>query len=173
MESRNKNVLIAGLISAVLIMAIGYAAFAQRLNINGTANITSTWDVHIEDIAAEDPVGTAKNISASVDSGNLTARFSAELSAPGDAITYTVTVRNSGTIAAKLTGIEFSDATPAADDVIIYTYSGLVTNSTIAAGASSTFTVTATYKNIASGQSQPASGKLNKNATISLTYAQA
>ena len=36
-----KNVLIAALIAAVVFMAVGYAAFATTLNINGKATIDS------------------------------------------------------------------------------------------------------------------------------------
>ena len=46
MESKHKNILIGTLLAVVFVMAVGYAAFAQQLQINGTATINSTWDVH-------------------------------------------------------------------------------------------------------------------------------
>ena len=49
MENKNKNVLIGALLAVVFVMAVGYAAFAQQLTINGTSTITSKWDVHMED----------------------------------------------------------------------------------------------------------------------------
>ena len=51
MEDMHKSSLIMILLAVVFVMAIGYAAFSTTLNINGTAQITSSWDVHIEDIA--------------------------------------------------------------------------------------------------------------------------
>ena len=48
MESKNKNILIASLLAVVLVMAVGYAAFVQQLTISGTAEITSTWNVHFD-----------------------------------------------------------------------------------------------------------------------------
>ena len=57
-ESRNKNILIGALLAVILIMGVGYAAFAQQLNINGTANITSTWQVELTNIADTGQNGT-------------------------------------------------------------------------------------------------------------------
>jgi len=48
MESKHKNALIGALLAVVFVMAVGYAAFAQQLTINGTAEITSNWDVHFD-----------------------------------------------------------------------------------------------------------------------------
>ena len=52
----HKSSVIMVLLAVVLIMAIGYAAFAQQLTINGSAEISSTWDVHIEDIAVNNTI---------------------------------------------------------------------------------------------------------------------
>ena len=48
MESKHKNILIGALLAVVFVMAVGYAAFAQTLTINGSAEITSSWDVRYE-----------------------------------------------------------------------------------------------------------------------------
>ena len=48
MEGKNKNILIGTLLAVVFVMAVGYAAFAQQLTINGTATINSSWDVHFD-----------------------------------------------------------------------------------------------------------------------------
>ena len=52
MKTKNKNLLLVILLIAVVGMAIGYAALSQQLVINGTANITTEWDVHIKNITA-------------------------------------------------------------------------------------------------------------------------
>ena len=44
---KKKNLIIGGLIAIVLAMAVGYAAFATNLDINGTSTIDSKWDVRI------------------------------------------------------------------------------------------------------------------------------
>ena len=43
MEDSHKSSLILILLAVVVVMAIGYAAFTQALNIEGSAHITSKW----------------------------------------------------------------------------------------------------------------------------------
>ena len=50
MDETHKSSLILILLAVVFVMAVGYSAFAQSLNITGSATIDSTWDVHIENI---------------------------------------------------------------------------------------------------------------------------
>jgi len=153
METKHKNALIGGLLAIVLIMAVGYAAFATQLNIEGTANITSKWDVHIKSITAGSPIGTATSKTAYVDeTDRLSATFETDLVAPGDALTYTVVVKNGGTLPAKLSAIRFDQshqntATEEGKDnrTIIYSYSGISENAVLPVDGSVTFTVTVTY----------------------------
>lgn len=199
METKNKNALIGGLLAVVFVMAVGYAAFATTLNINGTANITSSWDVHIENIAvatdgikgtASDVVyaaGTAEDgtrvIPNSDNKPSLDAQFKATLVAPGDSVTYDVTVKNGGTLPAKLSAIEFTQtegndaiadttegSTITDTRTIIYTYTGIAQDDTLAAGASKTFQVTVTYNPQIT--TQPAEDKLTSDLTMKLTYVQ-
>jgi len=171
MEQRHKNMLIGGLLAIVLIMAVGYAAFATQLNINGTANITSNWDVHIESITPGEPVGSAKNIATSVDEGKLSAEFETELVAPGDSITYTIVVKNNGNLDAKLSTIDFNKGT---ESVIQYSYRGIDTTgetSLLPAGVERTFTVTVSYNSNVT--SQPSKDDLQSILTMKLNYVQA
>ena len=46
-----KNAIIVSLLIAVVAMAIGYAALSSQLTINGTAEVTSTWDVKMTNIS--------------------------------------------------------------------------------------------------------------------------
>ena len=45
-----KNILIVALLIAIVAMSVGYAALAQQLTINGTANISASCDVKIKEI---------------------------------------------------------------------------------------------------------------------------
>ena len=113
MESKHKNALIGALLAVVFVMAVGYAAFAQTLTINGTATIDSTWDVHFDDSKTE---GTGViNAEAGLegatapDGGRISyvdsnhkANLSATLHQPGDKVTYTLTILNTGSIDAAL-----------------------------------------------------------------------
>lgn len=118
MDSRNKNILIGGLIAIVLVMAIGYAAFATTLRINGTAKITSSWNVHFDSTktggegvvvkhagitGGTEPATTKDGQATDVvySNNNLTATIYTGLVQPGDYVEYTFTILNEGSLKAK------------------------------------------------------------------------
>ncbi len=186
MESKHKNILIGVLLAIVLFMAVGYAAFATNLTINGTANISTSWDVHIKSIVpSATAVGTYSNGETTYTTAgsikhevkdNYTAEFSAILLSPSETVTYTVTVENSGTIDAKIgpAGITFSDSTMGQSnptDAILFTYSGIAVGDELSAnGGTDTFTVTATYNPAIT--TQPSAAQLEKTVTMTLNYVQ-
>ena len=45
MNRKNKSTLIAGLLAAIVLMAVGYAAFSTTLTIGSSASVSSTWNV--------------------------------------------------------------------------------------------------------------------------------
>ena len=113
MESKHKNALIGALLAVVFVMAVGYAAFAQTLTINGSATIDSTWDVHFDGSKTEgagviDVTTGLEGATApsggiiSYDDSNHKANLSATLHQPGDKVTYTLTILNTGSIDAAL-----------------------------------------------------------------------
>lgn len=167
MEMRNKNALIGGLLAIVFVMAIGYAAFATQLNINGTANTTSSWDVHIKSITAGTPVGTAASKSAVVGADKLSATFTTDLVSPGDSLTYTVVVENSGSLDAKLSELTFDAGTSTA---IKHSYANISKGDVIAAGGTQSFTVTVEYDS--SITSQPADADKTSELSMVLSYVQ-
>ena len=124
MESKHKNALIGALLAVVFVMAVGYAAFAQLLTINGTATIDSSWDVHFDTnqttsnaIACTTGVGTSSNTCGSSAAGNVdpygsitydqtasqptVANLTANLKQPGDTVTFTLKPTNYGSLSAK------------------------------------------------------------------------
>lgn len=112
MESKQKNALIVALLAIVLVMGVGYAAFSQALNITGTAQITSTWNVHFDTskvtatpgvVSTNTGAGGTVAPSGTVSySGNNAATVAATLNQPGDSVTFTLTIMNEGNIAAAL-----------------------------------------------------------------------
>lgn len=166
MEDVHKSSVIMVLLAIVLIMAIGYAAFAQKLTINGSAEISSKWDVHIEDIAVNNTTLGAQNDSTSVGDNKLSATFNANLNTPGSSVTYDVTVRNGGTLNAKLDSLVFTDSN---NDAIIYRYDEISEGDVITAGDSQKFTVTVQFNS--SYTTMPASK--TSSLTMNLTYVQA
>lgn len=161
METKNKNALIGGLLAIVFVMAVGYAAFATQLNVNGTANVTSSWDVHIKSITAGTPTGTATSKSAVIGADKLSATFETDLVSPGDTISYQVEVENAGSLDAKLSELTFDKGTSTA---IEHSYSNIAKNDVIVAGATKTFTVTVAYKSDITSQPTDA----NKTSTLSM-----
>ena len=168
MSDKKKNYLIVALFIAIVAMSIGYAALAQVLTINGTANIDAKWDISITDIEVLIQVGaTDKQLPTHT---NTTATFNVDLAYPGSSSTYLITVENKGTINAKLseiTGID--DANSANPTKIQYSVKKSDLNDELNVGESKTFEIKVEWlssdedKNIISE---------SKTATIGLNYIQ-
>ncbi len=149
---KNKKIILGGLIALVFLLVVGFAAFGSQLTIKGTARVSTAWDVHISSITPNNLIGSAQNIAASVGESGLSATFETDLKTPGDSITYTVTVVNAGTVAAKLSDIKFyqsQDQTLDNKPAITYSYSqdkiDTDSHSKLAAGQEITFDVTVKY----------------------------
>jgi len=177
MDKKRKNILIGGLIAIVLVMAVGYAAFATNLNITSSAQTTSTWDIEITNIVADktatcsdtsDPstCSTVGDISHSITDNNLTANFSSALISPGDSVVYTITVQNKGTLDATLSTLTKRNSN---NEAISFNIAGIQEGDTLAASQSTTFTATVTYVNQGAGQGQPASTSASFGVTLNYT----
>ena len=165
-NTRQKNYIILGLCSILLIMAAGYAAFRTQLNINGTSNITSEWNVLITNIQSQVLNGTPEDEAGSPSHTETTASFSTKLYSPGDKMRYTVTVENRGSIDAVLKTIENTDS---GNEAIIFTINGIEQGDTLKAKESKTFTVDVEYNS--NVESQPEN--LTSNLEVTLNYVQA
>ena len=189
MESKHKNALIVALLAVVLVMAVGYAAFAQSLTINSTATIQEStdgkqnWKVAFEkneDAKVERPGATGSTPTGSISfTDDYLAVIDAQFDAPGDNIVYTFTVKNDGSIKATLTQPTISlTTTPGTDtdpsntgvkfNQMTFTVSSLG-QTKLAPGESTTFTVTATLDQSAdlSGVNQDAG---NNSASINVNF---
>ena len=136
-----KKIVIGVLCALVAVMAVGYAALAQQLNITGTASIDSTWKVEITNISERDIVGdaTSKEVPSYT---ATTANFSVGLIQPTDSITYDIEVSNLGTLAAKVDSI---DVIMDENDAIIYTTEGIESGDKLGVDETDTLSVTVTY----------------------------
>ena len=130
-EKGLQNIIIVVLSVAVLAMSVGFAVYAQQLNVNGTATFTAAkWDVHFNtnSFAETSTINaTSKNV------GNTAITYSVTLPNPGSEYTFTVDVKNYGTIDAALEAITLSGLTEAQKKYISYTvnYNGTDKNRTI------------------------------------------
>ena len=146
-QGKRKKLIIV-LCGILFFMAVGYAAFAANLNIKGTTNISTSWDVRITNITSKNIVGTASNLEEPSYT-NLTAEFYTGLVSPGDSIEYDITVTNSGNIDAKLDKITITDSN---NPAIIFTTSGLIEGDGLAVGESKVLTVKVEYSNSVTSQ---------------------
>ena len=162
---RQRNYIILGLCSILLVMAAGYAAFRTQLTINGTSNITSEFKVLITDIQSRNVVGRAENAEEPSHT-ETTATFKTNLYLPGDSITYDVTVENQGSIDAVLKTIQKSDSN---NNAIIFETSGIQEGEVLKASESTKFSVTVSYN--ASTTSQPIN--ITSDLEVTLNYEQA
>ena len=162
-----KNFAIVALVCALAIMAVGYSLLTQNLTINGTANITSTWDVQITGITEGEATGGAINKTPASFTGT-SATFNVNLVKPGDKMVYEITVKNSGTLNAKLTGLTVNPAEPASTG-IYYKVTGVEQNvTTLDADAENTITVEVGWN--ASDTTMPV--ETTQALTVNLTYSQ-
>lgn len=165
MENK-KKIMIAVLSVLVCVMAVGYALLSQQLTINGTATIDSTWKVEITGIEVTGTTGDGASVSATP---NVTsASFEATLVQPEDSVTYTVTIKNKGTLPAKVSS--YSAVPGTNGNAIIYTVSGIAEGDTLAAGETKTFTVKVEYNPAIT--SQPANTDTTKALTVTINYVQ-
>ena len=147
-ERKRRKIVIGMLCSVLLLMAVGYAAFAANLNIKGSTNISTSWDVRITNITSKNIVGTASNLEEPSYT-NLTATFNTGLVSPGDSIEYDITVKNNGDIDAILDKITITDSN---NPAIIFTKSGLTEGDTLLASESKVLTVKVEYSNSVTSQ---------------------
>ncbi len=134
---RNKKKIMIGILCiVVLIMVVVYAAFNTRLTINGTGNITSTWNIEITSITSN-ITGTAYNIENPTYNGT-NATFNAGLIKPGDKIEYNITVTNNGSIDAIINTVDIKTT---GSYVILYTIEGIQNQERLASKGSKTFKI--------------------------------
>ncbi len=106
MNSRKtKLIIIACLCIVVLGLSIGYAVLSANLEINGTAKVESKWDV----VFLKDEIKTIKTGTAECDIGKVSGtsieNMSVVFNKPGDSCTFTVPVKNTGNIPARLVDV--------------------------------------------------------------------
>ena len=163
---KKKSLIIGCLLATIVFMSVGYAALAQTLNINGTANVNAEWKVEITGITDSNLVG-ATVTNTEFDSTSAT--FDVDLAYPGATATFNVAVENNGTINAALDSISGLEAANSASPAEIqYEITGVKAGDKLAAGADTTATVKVTW--LATSEEIPE--VKTKTATISLNYVQ-
>ena len=121
-----RNYIIVGLCAVLVVMGVGYAAFSQLLTINGTANITNSWNIEITNIRGVN-LSSVQNNGAydkeepTVGQDKVSATFHTGLIQPGDTRIYEVEVTNKGSVDADITSV-FKNTL---SDAIYFSYDGV------------------------------------------------
>ncbi|MBR2840399.1 MAG: hypothetical protein IKF01_00850 [Bacilli bacterium] len=170
-ERDKRNYLIIGLCAVLVVMVVGFAAFSSQLQINGTSEISSNWDVHIKDngVTYKNAVDATSTLAEKT--SNLVATFACNLITPGKStISYDVVVENKGTLNAKLDSINLTGGNSAIAVVTSPTNASLSTSPIVLApNDETTITVTVSYNDI---NTQPTGSGLTTNITAQLNFSQ-
>ena len=121
-SKKRRSIVITSLLAVLLCMVVGYATYSSNIEIKGTTEVTSSWDIKITDVTSGTPTGDAENAKAP-DWNDLTASVEANLYSKGDAMEYDVTITNNGTLDAKLDNI-VTNLQNANDEAVIITFTG-------------------------------------------------
>ena len=178
-ERSLQNITIIVLAVAILAMSIGFAAYEQTLNINGTATFTAAkWDVRFDTASFDESASTIKATTKTINDTSVS--YTVTLPEPGSSYSFKINAKNYGTINAKLVGITLSGLTSAQQEYITYTvnyagtdYTASATglNVPLNAGENSTalITVTVNYVYPAEATSLPQTDQ-EVNLTAAFAY---
>lgn len=104
----NKKYFIVLLLIAVLLLAVGYAAFSDQLNITGSASANGKFDIQFtraNKIEAKGVKDESAVICNKSDDGKTLTVAVPEMQYPGAGARFEVTIENKGTVPAKVTGL--------------------------------------------------------------------
>lgn len=171
-ERKNKRKYILALLALLIVsVSIGYAALSTTLNINGTSTIkTQNWDVHFETISPTS--GSVTPTTAANIVSNTAITYAVALEKPGDFYEFTVDVKNTGSIAAKLNAAPTISGVSAEQDVYTnysVTYSdgtAIGASDKLEAGQTKTLKVRVEFDKDISNDELP-----TENQTLNLTFA--
>ena len=172
LNKTQRNYVIIGLCAILLIMAVGYAAFSTNLQIKGSTDITSNWDLHIKDGGVNPENVTEATSTKSIKVDALTAEFACELITPGKSkIDYIIEVENSGTLNAKLDRINVTGSTNAINITTTPTNESLTNKHLVvgANGGTQKIKVTVSYNDVTT---QPNAEDLKANIKVTLDFSQ-
>ena len=124
---KKRNWIVVALCVAIVGMGIGFAALAQNLQINATANITGEWDIKIENVYLFESYGATTTGTPTWDGTSTT--FEVDLAHPGAWAEFVISIKNDGNIDAVLnsiTGITAANSTNPSEIQFTYQVMGPV-----------------------------------------------
>ncbi len=164
MSQRSINRIVILMVSLGAFLVIWYSAFAQPLASNSN-QVTDSWNISFNDMKLQSQVGGAKEVNSPSFTSNK-ANFYISLAEKGDKIVYELTIKNSGTLNAKIDSIYIIPENKPSDQ-IIYSVGGINLGDELKAGESTKMTVTAMYNNSAT-----VTGSVKKDMSVIVNYKQ-
>ncbi len=150
MKDRNKRKLIIyGLLGVLMLTTVAYASLQTILNVSGTVvKKGNLWNIYFTNSSSASIVGTATGSSLNIQASKLD--FSVSLYKPRDKVSYTVDIKNGGTIDAVLNSISLTGLDTASNNNINYTVtysdgSTIKEGDTLNAGSSKTIKITVEF----------------------------
>ena len=137
---KRNNLIILILCLCAIAISVGYASFSQGFNVTGNATVDSTWDVKISSITKTSSTGSAYEVESPTYTNNI-ARFNVGFLYKDDGITYNVSVKNNGTLYAKIDAVTL---TTSGSNAVAFSNTA-VNGTCIAPGKTYTFVVAASY----------------------------
>lgn len=192
-EFRVQVLSVLAIVISITALTIGFAAFSSTLTIDGSAVVENTsWNVHFESLSSAIIVGNAEATTDPTINTNTTSvsSFDIALETPGDSVSYTFNVVNSGTYNAIIseisiptpacTGTDITYATTDANNVssnLSYTLTyengtSVAKGDTLNAGESKQLVLKLEYKEFNDSTKLPNSNVDITNLQISIQYAQ-
>jgi hypothetical protein len=170
-KTNDRRKFIVSLFIIILSLGVGYAVFAETINITGTATTTGSFNIEFFEAAAArlNKAGTLIENEAiiSADKNTLTLDVP-NLETIGSWVEFDVTVKNVGTIAALLEEVIVTGDT---DPNIKVTMPPWSTGIELAAGATETFTIKVEWLTTGNDSVQY-TGNENLTFTVTLNYLQ-
>ena len=174
MKDRNKRKLIIyGLLGVLMLTTVAYASLQTILNVSGTVvKKGNLWNIYFTNPSSASIVGTATGSSLNIQASSL--NFQVSLYKPRDKVSYTVDIKNGGTIDAVLNSISLTGLDTASNNNINYTVtysdgSTIKEGDTLNVGASRTLKITVEFDGNAT--SLPVSD-VNLTFEVTLIYEQ-
>lgn len=173
-----QTIIIAILAVAILFMSVGFAIYAQNLDINGTVTVkASKWSIHF----VNNTYTETGNVTATAHTlTDTVATYTATLTKPGDTYSFTVDITNDGTFDANLDSLTLSTLTEAQKKYLTYTvkYDGVSYTSTsdidkvLSANSTKTVEVVVSYIQPSTSDELPQED-VTVTLTASFAYSQA
>ena len=124
---------IAILAFAVLFMSVGFAAYAQRLSINGTTTVAGAkWSVHFDENSFQVADDSVVPNDGDVTIGDTSIEYTVTLEKPGDKFVFSIDAINDGSFDAVLNKISLTPLSADQQKYLSYTltYDGVTYSST-------------------------------------------